>query len=124
MCDGNFIAVAEETLEQKLLVRHHVQSNTEICGRIPTDSPGCPSQCSFVMICILVLELLLVLFVCLFFLFMQDLFLTASALFFSILILAAFSSLDSLFLDFSCRCLIWATDFVHCSRTGGKFSAF
>lgn len=37
---------------------------------------------------------------------MQDFFLTASVLVFSILILEVFSSLDSLFLGFSCRCLI------------------
>lgn len=50
MSDGYFIAVAEETLEQELLVRHHVQSNTEVCGRIPTHTLGCPNQSFFVSI--------------------------------------------------------------------------
>lgn len=61
MCEGYFIAVAEETLEQKLLVRHHGQSNMEVCGGVLTDAPGCPSQSSFVIVafCILILQLVL-----------------------------------------------------------------
>lgn len=114
MCEGYFIAVAEETLEQKLLVKHCGQSNMEVCGGVLTDALGCPSQSSFVIVafCILILELVLGFFCCcccvglVFFLFMQDLFLTASVLVLSILILAVFSSLGSPFLGFSCRCLV------------------
>lgn len=112
MCDGYFIAVAEENLEQNLLVRHHAQAKTEVCGSIPTDTPVLLCYHS---ICFLILDLVGYLFwflvfwgwggVCLFLLFKQDLFLTATVLVFSILILAVFSSLDSWFLDFSCRCL-------------------
>lgn len=107
-CDGYFIAVAEENLEQNLLVRHDAQTKTEVCGRFPTDTP---ILLCYHSICFLILDLVFILgfgfggwwsgvwgWCCLFvffFLFKQDLFLTATVLVFSILILAVFSNLDS-----------------------------